>query len=341
MKSNNDIYLHVGLAKTATTTIQKGLTENDDFLASKGWLYPKSGRTGIASIVQAHHNLVFEMAKPSRFSKEAGGFESIVEEIRKSDKSNIIISSEAFGFQTEDIIRNTHNIFSSLGRVTIIVYIRPQEEWLYSLWSEEVKHAVVQTTFKEWLNLRSSQYDLFIAINRWAAIFGQENIKVKILESRPDQEHIFIDFLRSCGVKEFEDIVLPTSMNVSPSAKTLEVIRQYTLRLGVAPHTPDPGITFFPGDVARWIGKYAATNGWNETKDTFISPETRILIMKRHEESNRKLAEKFFGRDELFLNRPDEKPCTTFSIDDLQREEMIDLSAFILRKIYTRYSRQT
>lgn len=338
MKSNNAIYLHVGLAKTATTTIQRGLTKNDDLLAHKGWLYPKSGRTGIASIVQAHHNLVFEMVKPSRFSKEAGGAESVVEEIREYNKSDVIISSEAFGFQTEDIIRNTHKIFSSLGKVTIIVYIRSQEDWLYSLWSQRIKHAVVKLPFEEWLTLGCNQYDFYATINLWAAIFGQENIKVKILESQPGQEHVFIDFLRLCGVKEFADIVLPSSMNVSPSVKTLEVIRQYTLRLGLAPHSPDPGLTFFPGDVARWIGEYAAVNGWDETKDTLMSPETRLSIMKRYEESNRKLAMKYLGRDELFLNKTTDKPYGTFSIDDLKREEIIDLSAFVLSKINARYS---
>jgi len=51
-----NLYIHIGLHKTGTTSIQNFLTLNENILSKKGYLYPATGRKG-----QAQHLLAQAM----------------------------------------------------------------------------------------------------------------------------------------------------------------------------------------------------------------------------------------------------------------------------------------
>src|SRR5690554_1086866 len=86
------LIVHIGTHKTASTFIQKGLSENYEKLLGYGCLYPKSGRIGQGS----HHNLQFEITGDKRFKSERGGWEELRAEIRSSRCDTVLLSCEAF-----------------------------------------------------------------------------------------------------------------------------------------------------------------------------------------------------------------------------------------------------
>lgn len=51
--------------------------------------------------------------------------------------------------------------------------------------------------------------------------------------------------------------------------------------------------------------------------------------MKHFSIGNRQIAQEYFGRDELFLEKFDEKRLTRFSLDDFEADELFDVFSFI------------
>jgi hypothetical protein len=131
-------YVHVGTPKTGTTAIQTVASGSAPALAAGGVLYPRSG-----IYIAGHHNLVFELMGDDRFAAGAGTWSDLRDEVRGSDAARLCLSSEAFAFLHErraDLER-MREMIRGLGYTPVIVlYVRPQAEYLESLFAELAKH---------------------------------------------------------------------------------------------------------------------------------------------------------------------------------------------------------
>src|SRR4051812_1580029 len=91
-------FIHIGLHKTGSTSIQKMLASREDWLGSLGLYVPKTGRTGS----QGHHLLAWELSRRHGFSGSAQ-FDALKRELREAGfPARVVLSSEDFSSRIHD-----------------------------------------------------------------------------------------------------------------------------------------------------------------------------------------------------------------------------------------------
>jgi hypothetical protein len=116
------------------------LAHNDLTLRSMGIFVPCSGRTDHASA--GHHNIAWELGHNPQFHPGAGTFADLINEVAVCGAQTVCISSEEFEFLYEDrhALSLMRDAFATIGYETrIILYLRPQADYLESLYAEIVK----------------------------------------------------------------------------------------------------------------------------------------------------------------------------------------------------------
>jgi len=131
------IYIHCGLHKTATTTLQQVLNNHEDMLRSSGILYPQAGR-----IRGGHHNIAWQLARDRRFRQSTGDLDALFSEIDEF-KGRVVLSSEDFesSIAHPERWQTVSRFVQESGRKLIfIMYFRSQVSYLESLYREMLKH---------------------------------------------------------------------------------------------------------------------------------------------------------------------------------------------------------
>ncbi len=331
VKQSRRIFIHIGSHKAASTTIQFGLETNRDILSKEGWLYPTSGY-----VYKGHHNLVWEINNDSRYDPSKGMIEDLIREIDQSGFRYVLLSSEDFeNFKKEHI----HLLSQRLSGfdIAIIIYLRRQDQFLQSLWSQLVKNSLVDHDFQTWieriLNLNeerlSYQGDYFSLVERWSEIFGTNNVCVRVLETAQLHGHVFIDFLKACGFENTSIVKIPENVNISPSLRTLEIIRHTTISL--KKYIRDDTDLF--KKIDRFIRHYAERNEWDIERLNLIDHELFLRVSKIFEKSNSKVAKKYLNKEVLFEDGFGHKPLSQFNIQNIDTLEIIDLYSFIIAKL--------
>jgi hypothetical protein len=328
---NKKIFLHIGMGKTGTTTLQYGLKNNYQHLLNHGWLYPTAGRYQQEGSV--HHNVAFEIRKDPRFHPPAGGLKSLVAEISKTPAENIIISSEVFNQET---IEPLNNALSQFGPIKVVVYLRRQVYSFQSLWAQMVKTCETAASFEEWAQSREGRGNYFNYLEVWAKTFGKENIIVRPLESSQLKGNILEDFLLSCGFSPLEGLVLPKNRNISPGIKTLEAIRYFTKIFGVA--TPPLG-EHYSYHISRMIINYSNKTDWNDQSPRLVSKELARKIEAEYDEINSNVAKHYLNQEKLFLEETDFRRHQPFDFSEFTSDEVFDLMAYVLKRIELNPSR--
>ncbi|MEE2693221.1 MAG: hypothetical protein VX765_00255 [Pseudomonadota bacterium] len=131
----NKIYLHIGTAKTGTTSLQKYLYENRDNLKSNGFVYPEPYTD--PNVGQCKNGFKFL----TRLINGDDINHILDEYIEKYPSHNIIISEEAF---LDMYIIQPHVINQLLNikkkyNVNLIVYYRRIIEFMVAYWGQKTK----------------------------------------------------------------------------------------------------------------------------------------------------------------------------------------------------------
>lgn len=361
--SKRKLYLHIGYHKTGTTAIQACLYEDHRLFLKHGYHYPL-----ISLRKHAHHNLAWEMRKFHRFSRQDGTLADLVKEIERIHAPRVIISSEEFCKCNEAEIQTLAQGLQAYD-VTVIAYLRRQDQLLQSSWAQVTKTGNQTASFSEWVDsleggqttiaeLRQERIipplDYAAAIAQWAAAFGQENIRIRPYERSQMHPNILVDFMQTCDLQDSSWLPESQQHNVSPGIKTLETIRYLSIRLrenhGLELGKQKPSHALF---INR-IRDTADELGWNNERLNLITPAIYQQIMGPLEAGNREIARRYLGREELFSEPFREKLTTDFSIDNLTAEEAIDVigPAFahilrqslggnsLYRRLYYQFARQ-
>ena len=324
-----NIFLHIGMGKTGTTTLQYGLKYNYDLLLKFGWLYPKTGRNFQENSV--HHNVAFDITNDPRFIPNEGGLTEIIKEIINSPAKNIILSSEVFN---QDSIKILDQRLSGIGDVKIIVYLRRQVLMFPSLWAELVKTCEIKESFEEWFTQDGHRHGYYYEyLQKWAVVFGKENMIIKPLEQNQMNGHILEDFLKSCAFTYLDDLYIPKNKNRSLGIKTLGAMRFFTNKFGVA--VPPLG-NHFSYRISMIIEDYSRKMDWNAKKPNVMSAELAREIEQRYAENNKNCATEFLDQEELFLDNlsfNDFKQSVPNS-DNFTSDEVFDLMAYVLDRFH-------
>jgi len=216
-------YIHAGTHKTGTTSIQAMLASNEDALASAGVYIPKTGR--ISADSAGHHNLAFQLNNGHQFNSNGGTLNEVLEEISRCGLPTVCLSSEEFEFVAArpSKLQELFDGFRGIGYdPRVILYLRPQADYLVSLYAEIIKRWVVD--FEGFLaNIMSadsfgeSQFDYDKLVSNFERVFGSERLQVRLYRSADPSDKLLKEFLRIlCGDRhriDFDVLRTPQRMN--------------------------------------------------------------------------------------------------------------------------------
>jgi hypothetical protein len=233
-------YLHIGTHRTGTTSLQTFLTKNEQSLQLDKIYIPKTGRLSPGT---GHHNIAWELNDDPRFSRSLGTLSDLIMELRSIESCSICITSEDFEYlhRRLDSLNRLLSDLSAIGyNVTIIVYLRPQGEYIESLYTELVKHGLC-IEFGRFLEqtIRTGQFVLFdiwrfaldysLLLNPFAEVFGSSHIIVRRYPSRRDANYLINDFLSVISHGISTAGYRYPQYRENPSANFIDVIRCFLL----------------------------------------------------------------------------------------------------------------
>lgn len=209
------VYLHIGLHKTGSSSIQESLFSARKELDSKGYSYLCEDFDGVErALPQKWINLNgFE----DPFIKDVGRFNNIV---KSSKNEKIIISIEALAwFYTEKSISNVRKALEGFN-VKVIVYLRRQDLQMVSYHQEGSKgknkpsSVYYGPSLKPFHDLKNTEYlDYEKRLSTWSSFFGRENLIIKVFDpSNFPEKDVVKDFLSLFSLESIDTVRVNESL---------------------------------------------------------------------------------------------------------------------------------
>jgi hypothetical protein len=218
-------FIHIGMHKTGTSSIQSYLSKNSDKIKEKkDVLYVSSGRNDEKTGMHAgHHKLAWSIVK--RYSekcsfKTSNIWWNVLDEIENSNKSKAIISSEFFWAADRSEIKRLKNIFKKHD-VEIIIYFRNQMDMAISIYKQAVKTGNYYKSIRDFSIERSWYFDYYSISKKWIDVFGSNRINMEIFEKA--KKDLINHFANVIGLEI--DSHQNNKQNVSPSGSVIHLIR--------------------------------------------------------------------------------------------------------------------
>lgn len=319
-----NLFLHMGIWKTGTSSIQHYLNQNYSALLKQGYCYPATGRKS----QPGHH--IFAWALHGR--SHSKGYERfgkptpekmkymLLQELEKNECNNVILSSEVFYNNNYEDLRSLFSEFN----IKIIIYLRAQDKHIESGYRQIVKgHMKYDMTFKKYFNsLKENDYKIYRHYDRLEKLsetFGQNNLIVRVYEKSQlvngDAVDDFVSILEGMDNSFFERKF--TKVGTTPSSATIELLRLFNQeRVEIS-------------ELDRFSS--VCDSYFKSCKEnSYLSHEQRVDLMGIFEEDNEKIAKKYLKRkDGILFKDPLTQSVGSFSNKVISREGLIKLIAHI------------
>lgn len=277
-----DVYLHVGLPKTGTTTIQSALAERADDLAATGVLYPRGPHAQRAAAFDLLGQRV-----PGSDLPVAGAFDRLLDQIAAHAGDRVVISEEELGLCRP---RQVHRVLRGLAdhRVFVVVGVRDLGRTLVSAWQQGVVMGAATSWTEFVAGVRdpaagptraaagfAARHDVRRVLDAWGAHLPAERIRLVTVPPRGAPGDVLLArFARATDlpVDLFADD--PPVRNAGLGAAEVEMIRRLNERLdgrimlrqlrqvigtGIRPRLVVPGSRrlTLPAEDATWVRERA------------------------------------------------------------------------------------
>ena len=185
MRKKRKLFLHVGVEKTGTSAIQSALFENKNTLRDEySIIYPES----IIWPDKSHHILSLSLLETDLHG-DVGDMYDVLgrldEEIDSSSCRDMIISSEIFRwfYQHKNYSILEERIFKKFEVVTVMLAVRPQAEWLSSMYNQWVKDPNVHTSvsLQEYVEEMKDDADFLGIYNGWQSRIKNLSVKNEVV----------------------------------------------------------------------------------------------------------------------------------------------------------------
>lgn len=292
------LYLHVGMHKTGSTSIQHALNKERDRLIGQGVYFPL---TATMDNTRAHQNIAWELNKHGRFEPEVGTLADLHGELAQHRPDKVILSSE--GFTSMDTVSGTtrfrrlKDFADSLGYgIVTIGFVREYVGCVNSAYTQQVKTLKHARSFDEYV---AEQHDM----ERWCyeGVFaGWEGISREVICLASGDDNVGALF-QILGV-EGPGAAGHARMNTGVGPRTIECSRILVRSLLQGMYSGADGR---PGKLRRrlredtgggkpnrLIRKQAIAHGWDDE-----------LFWGFDVEQARQLHAVFSSRDEKFLGK--------------------------------------
>lgn len=306
------LYLHIGTPKTGTTTIQKFCTENQEILADKGYYYPifKYSFPRVGKYCNGHFLIVrlWDENFNRQYEKEKAITEGITAELLELFKKydNIILSEERIWHAGiyQDINCWQYlkeNIMSKGITVKVIVYLRRQDEFLFSWWNQRIKVGKRLFCTMNWQEICKErpfiQLDYYSLLEQIAAYVGKENIIIRIFDKKAFLKHssngsILDDFLNILHLEHTDEYqITDSTRNPGLSKNNTEIKRL----LNTLPELDDDDNIFFRNAMLQLV-----TDNNVDSNLSMFSKEETEQFLGEYKDGNAKVAREYLGLDDLF-----------------------------------------
>ena len=288
------LFLHVGLQKTGTTTIQTFLTQNQALLAEHGWVYPDPTKVRIGLDGHNHGHLALCLTGYWRDAgyqlsrKEAWGE---LRDLYFESDGHLLISTEALS--TPQIVPHVRFIKKMLRgiEVKVIIYLRRQDIFVQSVYKERLKGnegREFQRAYEEGDYRRLLDFDAIL--DHWQRYIGKENIIVRVFErGQLVKGDVLEDFLHTIGADGIQGLEMPTEYANSTMNRNMLEISRALNQMDIK----GPDVSSFKW----WLNNVLASEGGKGfANHSVISPENRLAILRNHMSGNEKIARDFLGR---------------------------------------------
>lgn len=311
------LLLHIGIHKTGSTAIQRFCWQNRAALAAQGVLYPNAyitnfGQHALAWALGLHHPKRDHSLVPEQVAQ------GILDEARRSGAKWVIVSSEDFESLNDEAVAKLGSLFKDMP-AKIVVYLRRQDEALLAAYNQRVKSFVsrFKGTVEELTQKRfvPERFDYWRLTQRWAKIFGDEAMCVRIYDtSRFPEGNIIPDFLSILNLS-LEGMTTESlrSVNKSVPPLALEILRRSNSK-----------------DMTRIVHN-ALMRKLREASSKYPTERARLPAAAQREfieqfrESNVLVARKWLGREDgvLFSDSQETSPADPKLDGDNVREALL------------------
>lgn len=178
------VYLHIGLPKTGTSTVQAAIQELRPLLASKGYWTPEG--------IVTHHRFAIGAVDENDPRRKLAHFQRVLakgdaavfgefEQAFREGK-NILISSEYLAScDAKAVARLLARLGVPPAEVRVIVVLRRQDRFIASIFNQEVKRTG-RTRPLAWSRDHAAGWDWHRRLAPWAEEFGEQAIRVLVYE---------------------------------------------------------------------------------------------------------------------------------------------------------------
>lgn len=308
------IFVHIGLHKTGTTTIQDYLIDNIEKLQNHGIFVPFAHR---------NHNLTFWVNGKGNGQKRQNQWARLKRKIEKSDLPITVLSSEFFSrdiSEIEDWYLNFEELVNLGYKVRFILYIRRSDRRFESLFIEAAKGG------NGLIDIRDFPYERFIdnwslceAINKH---FGPESLIVRKFEVDA-KNGLIKSFLGCVGLSDIDVDESKYQTNSKPNLDQLRAIIYSGELFGKITAPMFNTARQRRKAIKRW-GRWFMdqTAEWDDQSSyTLLPHDIAKMILEEQFESNKKIAEAYFEGD-----------ITHLHIDEVPFNEGENLSIMSMKK---------
>ena len=322
MTDRRTLYLHIGVHRTATTAIQATMFRNWTLFRDQGYLYP----LGVERHIGVFNNIFFgEMT-----TRQVARTVLARAEAHPVPIHTVIMSDEDVSMRRDiSVLREFADYFD----VKVIFAMRRQDLWLESWWAQNVKgqwdRRYCHMSWPDFMANRADfhwiDYDRYIA--HVESVFGRGSVLPYVFERAQMPDGPIAAFCRQFGYEDFASLERAGGENISLTPQMSEFVR----------HLP---FIDAPMELRlRLISMAEAVDRDVRARNpvTLMIPhQQRAAIMQEYAQGNRNIAQRFFGRDDLFLEPlpSADAPVTVPALPDASSDAMRQLvSPFISQVI--------
>lgn len=299
------LYLHIGTPKTATTSIQTFCWDNREVLEKQRYCYPLFEYR--FANVQKYRNAHFLVGRikdedgKRQYNKEQEivkeGIGQILELFKTYD--NVILSDE--GIWNRGFFEDTHcwerlkvGFKEKAITVKVIVYLRRQDDFLFSWWNQQVKEGMLGSSVLSWEEVVEKlpyiQLDYYNILTKISGYVGAENITVRIF----DKGHfaggsIYTDFMEAVHLELTDEYRINSPMNNPSLTKNNIEIKRILNTM--------PNLNKQNNDYFRKVVTQLSEEKPEEDRSSMFSEEENKRFLEQFREGNAKIVKEYLGKD--------------------------------------------
>jgi hypothetical protein len=327
-------YLHIGLHKTASSTIQQMVLGNIEPLAAAGIYVPE---TATGRYRRIHHELAQELNRLPAVPTTS--FALLRAELRSRDlPGRVLLSSEDFSrrIHRSETREHLQTFFGSLGyRLRVIAYLRPQDRSFNSTYSQHVRALTLGAGFDDyWQRMLKENPPWFDYHRLLGPVLEDQgwDCELRPFNRAAVQAGIEQDFLAAIGVAPEQAAAFRRvePVNRTPGPKTIAACREIARRLEADEFAPARMQRL---SISRRLQRAAAALGWDEAQYSGLTPEAVAHIRAHYAQGNDLLSRQAWGKpwEEVFAHEfaqpvaPDEfDPATAAPTERAEFDRLVD-----------------